>query len=383
MTAGFFFTFMAYLVAERYVSVHFSESGHIFVGLASLAVLYLALFLGNLLSPILINRWGTRKSFVLANVLYLVWVLTLGLTDNTWAIMVASVLAGLAMALSWNGMAGFMIRNIPEEQHGQQIGKVLSGFGVGGLIGLVGTSFLLTHFSLQQVFLGLSLPVLAGMICFMKVGAEARLDDPQNIGETFANGTVQRMATLCVTTFAVFGLLVTVIPFEIAKILGEEHIGWLSAIALLTVSLCALFGKQVDAFGRNRMIIACYIGLLIGLPLLYVSNSPTMTVVGVGLVCVSYAPLFLIMYTLANRAPAHKIDTAYAVFGMMDDVTLFFMLVLTIVLEAAGLPLEYLYLVALGVTLMSAIFITPLLKGGRDLEEAQTRLAAAFPVPAE
>ena len=55
--AGFLFTFSAYTVLERHVGASFESHGSLLVGLGALAALYLALFLGNAISPMIIRDW--------------------------------------------------------------------------------------------------------------------------------------------------------------------------------------------------------------------------------------------------------------------------------------------------------------------------------------
>ncbi len=387
---GFGFVFMAYHAVERYAGAFFGQQGTLGMGLLVLTVAYFFLLIGDFLSPIVISRLGTRKSMVAAGFFYFLWILSM--TTKVSALMIpASALAGLSAAVLWNSMAanviGVSIENGQPERIPSNFGIVLTLYGLGAAIGLLSTSFLQSFLSvsLQHVFLILAPLVLVGLTFFLR--AKSVEDDTPPVGASeiltmYKNPTILRLATVSVTTFLVFGLLVTVVPLQIQAVLGAESIGILSSGAFLVLAFCYFSGALIERLGRNPLLITSYVCLLVGLILLLsLSEQSVAVVTGALLIGFSFAFLFVIMFTLSECSPEHKHLVSLAVFTSADDLAIFLVLASSITLNALGLPLGYLYVGTLIFLLISALVIAPLFQGeGRDLEEASRRLEKDFPM---
>jgi len=235
------------------------------------------------------------------------------------------------------------------------------------------------NLSLSTTFLAMAPFALVAVGIFYGIEqVEGEHPEPttKDILNSFKNPTVLRLSTVSATTFVIFSLLVSAVPLQINEILGVSSIGYLSSATFFVLALCAVFGPQIDRFGRNRILIFSYITFLAGLgSLLFANGMVFFLVIGVICVGIAFAFFFVTMFTLAECAPEPKQPGILAVIASVDDVTVAVMMFLSAILEGNNISSTYLYIFAIVITLVSWIAVSPLMGGGNDLDEAKQRLA--------
>jgi MFS family permease len=378
---GFFFIFLLFHAVEQHIGAYFAETGKTALGIGIVTIGYFFLFVGNFISPILISRWGARKSLLIATVFYMAMCFFISI-QALWLALFAAILGGISSALLWNTMQSYLMRTSTKDRLAINAGIVLAFYGVGAGIGLIAISAMLKSGLGYATSFQILLPVgIVALFCFSRIDGryEVTQASPKDIITTYKNPTVLRLATISVSAFVAFGLLVTAVPLQIKEVLGDTWIGTLESGAFFILAICVVLGKQIYQLGRRLMLLIAYPLLVTGIVLLFVGSGKTAVITGTLFICAAFPILLNIMFTLVDCAPPHKLESANAVFTSADDITAFVFLLLATLGKSAEIPLSYLYLFALGTIAVSVWAIFPLLKGGRDLEEAVKRLERAFP----
>lgn len=376
LARGFFFLFFTYNGVEKYIVPYLSALGMFMLGLA-----YLSLFVGDFVSPWIISRIGTKKAMMWGAATYFLFAVCIPL-QSLWFNIPSAMAAGMGAALVWNGMSTHVIFSCHKtgENVDRSFSWILGYFGLGSALGLAAFSLVSGYLDVGHTFWALAPVALIGLWAFSRMESTTQTDTVsfREIWRAYRNPTLLRLASESVTAFMLFSLLVTQIPLAIGEVWGEWWIGLMSAMAFIALLLCLVMDKLIKRLGKTKFVFIAYFMLLTGLAMLIaydLTHAGTWLLVsGVILVCVSFAPLDLIMLGMANLAPPHKVLVAQAVFTSADDIAMSSGLFVALLLEERGHSLEAMYYLAFAVTAFSLILLLPLLKG-RDMDEAVKRLA--------
>jgi len=181
------------------------------------------------------------------------------------------------------------------------------------------------------------------------------------VKKSITSVTALKLSSFWFSINFVFGLVISIIPLEIKKILGLPYIGILSSLFyVLPILLSYFFGKLSDIKGRKTMIIFSYILLIISLAFLLFSSQAAFLVLGIILLALNWTITKPITYALVGDVSTKEnLEFLTALFWMIQNVGVVAALLLS---QAFKFKVKTLYLISIFIVLCSLMVLAPLLK---------------------
>ncbi|RLJ08778.1 MAG: hypothetical protein DRP16_00600 [Candidatus Aenigmatarchaeota archaeon] len=359
----FLLIFLGFNGVQQYITTFFSSNKAIDLGFHSLILIYLFFILFDPLSGLLVSKHGAKKCMIVSSIFYSVFIISL-LSRSTLFIYFTSSLLGIAASLLWTGQNSYLIRASNKRYYGANSGFFNSFQSLGSAFGVFILGFLIPMFLFNVSFLIFSVFPLFG---FLLLFGLKDLETKQDINHfRFVKKSITSVTALKLSSFwfsinFVFGLVISIIPLEIKKILGLPYIGILSSLFyVLPILLSYFFGKLSDIKGRKTMIIFSYILLIISLAFLLFSSQAAFLVLGIILLALNWTITKPITYALVGDVSTKEnLEFLTALFWMIQNVGVVAALLLS---QAFKFKVKTLYLISIFIVLCSLMVLAPLLK---------------------
>ncbi len=369
LSFGFLLMFFGFDGVQQYVTIFFQDAQATHVGFTSLVLIYAAFMLVNPLSPLIINRMGSRRSMLLTFGAYALYCVGL-LSKQPAFIYGLSIVLGAAAGVLWTAQNSYLVRVSGEGQYGKNAGFFGTNFAIGAGLGVLLMGLLIPRLGSESAFTLYAVVIALGGACFWK------LHDVR--GEAATRGSMKRMlrsqtavrySMLWLAFNFIQGLVVGIIPLKIVDIIGVTAVGPLIALFYISPILFSyLVGKRSDQTGRRGwtwlMLALSVAGLLVTM----FAHSPILLVAGVTILALNFGISRTITFALVGDVTTKDNTENFSalVWAVQAGATL---LALVLSTQLTG---NVLYTVALGIAVASILIVLPLLS--TPLQEIRQRI---------
>jgi len=365
LAIAFMFIFFGYNAVQQYVTVFFSEYGNVNAGFITLILIYGFFMVGNLISPLVVNRLGSRISMILGGATYAVFILSLQF--GTFYVYPAAILIGIGAGILWTGQNNYLISNSKKEVYGASSGLFTTTMALGMALGSSIIGALSYLFALQNLFLLFAAGPLIGIIIimFMKKGKPDNIPNPiKYIKRSLMSITVIRLSVIGFAFSFAQGLVMGIMPIKIAEIMGIQYVGILAMLFFIgPVSLSYVTGWLSDKLGRKKLLIYSFIPLLLGLILAYFAKTGFALVASIILLTINRGALMPLRFALIGDISNHQnINNVTAVFNMMNTLAVTLALLISMVVISDMIYIYSSIIVLLSLFIIAPVFALPMEK---------------------
>lgn len=243
--------FFGYNAAEQHFTAFYQSFGKGELAFQSLAILYSAIFIGNLIGPGIIRRLGIKRSIILGFATYsaLVFGITLKIPNLVYLL---SLLLGLGAGIGGIARVEFLRLISPQNKRGEFAGAIESVRTFGGFLGVLSVSFILKVFSISNVFLLLGTVMLFGtffLLFLNKIGTTESTEESKNF-KLMAKMTVTPKVLLLlpsgVSAGFLLGLVLGFVPVLITKNFGIGWVGIITSLFHLTLAIALILAGYLS-----------------------------------------------------------------------------------------------------------------------------------------
>lgn len=236
------------------------------VGILSAALIMIAVHggsftVGGALALQVINRWGSKASYVAGMGLMAAYLAFLGLTQNLILGIPLGLIGGLGLAMHWTGLQNYILEIAPPQHRGLVAGTVsfllFGSIGVTGLVlGFVTgeggfARFMAVSGSMMVAAFLLSLKVLPNL------GVGDGVRPPGNVFTGLRDPNLRQMSYVRSAhgaAYALFNLMAGPRLFEAGG--GLEYVGLLAFAGSMAGGVAQLVvGRLSDLFGRTGLLL--------------------------------------------------------------------------------------------------------------------------------
>lgn len=236
------------------------------VGILSAALIMIAVHggsftLGGALALQVINRWGSKASYVAGMGLMAAYLAFLGLTQNLILGIPFGLVGGLGLAMHWTGLQNYILEIAPPQHRGLVSGTVsfllFGSIGVTGLLLGFATGeggfarFMAISGSMMAVAFLLSLKILPNL------GVGKGVRPPGNVFAGLRDPNLRQMSyvrSAHAAAYALFNLMAGPRLFEAGG--GLEYVGLLAFAGSMAGGVAQLVvGRLSDLFGRGGLLL--------------------------------------------------------------------------------------------------------------------------------
>lgn len=261
---GFATLFLGYNGFQQYFTAVYSEIGLEKLAFISLTLIYICLIIGNFIAPMIIRKVGAKKSLLITGSIYVAFI-ALTILKIPWLTMGIAMLLGLAGGVLWTVQALYIVKAHDGNYLGKNNGLFFSCMGIGNIIGIMGSGFILEYFSYNILMILLALFGLLGVIILSFLD-DKNFDD--NIHFSFKNVFYDKGLWLLIPFYfslnLAYGFLISRLPIIINHKFGMIDIGILTVIMYVTPILIPyIAGAWSDNNKRSFfMYVAGILGIL-------------------------------------------------------------------------------------------------------------------------
>ena len=353
--------FFGFNAAEQYFTAFYQQIGQADLAFQSLAILYLAIIIGNYLGPTIVRKLGIKLSIYLGFLSYTVLVFGI-VTKISLLVYLLSTLLGIGAGILGIARIEFLRLVAPRQNRGEFSGAIESIRTLGGFIGIVGVSFLVKIIDISIVFILLGLVMLiATTLTFLLDNLESRLktitSEVQNfklMRQLLFDPKILLLLPYTISGGFLLGLVLGLIPATIEKNFGIVWVGIITSIFHLTLALVLLgAGYLSDIKGRFGLIYGSMIVSIAGVLIFLQFSSlipliSAMVLLGLGGSLAGGAFSALMLDTFEE-----KIKEAAAVLGNLSII----LGIAPSFLLPRILPQNQLFVLAIGVTILGLVGI--------------------------
>lgn len=259
--------FFGFNAAEQHFTAYYQTIGLPNLAFQSLALLYVAIIVGNFLGPWLVRKLGIKLSFFLGYLTYVALVFGI-ITKNPFLIYLFSFLLGTGAGVAGIARVDFLRLISPKEKRGEFAGASESVRTAGGFIGIVSVSLILKILNIDQVFFLLGTVMLAGVLLLLLLknlqDNQEKVDqEVKNIplmAKLVADPKILLLLPYNVSGGFLLGLVLGAVPAIIEKNFGIGWVGIITSFFHLTLALVLISaGYLSDLKGRFGLIYASMI----------------------------------------------------------------------------------------------------------------------------
>lgn len=358
LSLGFLLLFFGFDGVQQYVTIFFKNVNATQVGFTSLVIIYAAFMLVNPLSPIVINRLGSRRTLLLTFGAYAVYCLGL-LTKTPALIYTLSILAGVAAGVLWPAQNSYLIRASESTEYGKNAGFFGMNFAIGAGFGVLIMGQLIPRTGPETAFTLFALIIALAGFCFWRLhDVRGEAATRGSMVKMLRSTTAVRYSMLWLAFNFIQGLVIGIIPLKISEVISVSAVGPLIALFYISpIAFSYLVGKRSDATGRRGwtwlMLALCAAGLLVTM----YANTALLLIAGVIILALNFGISRTIAFALVGDV-TNKDNTenfAALVWAVQAGAMLLAILLSSLL---AG---KVLYLSALAITVTSIVIVLPLL----------------------
>lgn len=358
LSLGFLLMFFGFDGVQQYVTIFFQDANATHVGFTSLVLIYAVFMLVNPLSPLIINRLGSRRSMLLTFGAYAIYCVGL-LSKQPALIYLLSIVLGAAAGVLWTAQNSYLIRASDQGRYGKNAGFFGTNFAIGAGLGVLLMGALIPRTGSGTAFTVYAVIIALGGLCFWKLrdvrGEAATHGSMKKMLRSF---TAIRYSMLWLAFNFIQGLVLGIIPLKIVDIIGVTAVGPLIALFYISPILFSyLVGKRSDQTGRRGWTWLMLALSIVGLLVTMVAHSPILLVVGVTILALNFGISRTITFALVGDVTTKSNTENFSalVWAVQAAATLTALLLSTFVDGNA------LYATALGIVVLSIITVAPLL----------------------
>ncbi len=288
LSLAFGLLFFGFNAAEQHFTAFYQAIGKQNLAYESLAILYVAIILGNFIGPTVVRKIGTRPAIIWGFVTYTILVFGI-VTKNAVAIYGLSFLLGIGAGVAGIARTEILRLLAPKQKRGEYAGAIESVRTAGGFIGILAVGGLLQWLSIDNILILLGIVMITGTVLLLKLenvrdDSQVGISQQQNLNLML--NLVKDRALLLLVPYSVaggflLGLVLGAIPAAIEKNFGVAWVGPITSIFHLTLAVVLLLAGYIsDIKGRFGLIYASIIASIIAtIIFLYFSSLPALAVI--------------------------------------------------------------------------------------------------------
>lgn len=373
LSLAFFFIFSGFNSAQFFVTNYFDQIGIPKVGFNSLILIYLSFIIFNPFAAFLISKKGSKLAMVIGSLGYALYILSL-LLKSINLIYLSSVILGATAALLWTGQNIYLIKISDKKTYGQNSGFFYTLLNLGSTLGILIAGILVQQISFKSAFsLLMFFPFIGFLILFHLRKIPSKVVT-YNQFATFKKAAMSKTALKFALVFFaytfIFGLVIGIIPIQINQVAGIGYVTALSSLYyLIPIIFSFTLGKYSDIKGRKIIIISSFLASILGLLVLYLSQTIFSFVLGVSLLAFSFAAMNpAATAVVGDVASEDNLESLTALFWMARNIGVVIALIISGYLEV-----KLAYLISILVIIVCAIIFGQVLK--LELKEIKCRIS--------
>lgn len=363
LSLGFALIFFGYNGTQQYITAYFESLGQFNLGFNVLIIVYCAFMLSSPLSPVPVFRFRARTLILIAAIFFSLFIVSL-LSRIELFIYVTAAMLGIAAAVMWTAQNTYIIRISKSDVYGAHSGFFTTIFNLGTGLGIIFFGYIMVQYSFDLSIIIFSTAPIIGLIIMLRLKEppypkEEKREPLKLMKKAALSSTVLRLSSIWFSFTFVMGLAIGILPIQINHTLGMQYIGILSSLFfLLPIATSYAFGRLSDVTGRTRLISYSYLLGFLGLVILYFAAEAMGLILGIVLLALNYSLLRPITMALpGDLAIGDNLVILTALFWTMRIVGVFTALTISVIL-----PVDVIYVVSLGVLLISFLLVLPILK---------------------
>ncbi len=288
ISLAFGLLFFGFNAAEQHFTAFYQTIGKRNLAYESLAILYVAIILGNFIGPTVVRKIGTRLAIIWGFVTYTLLVLGI-ITKNAATIYGLSFLLGIGAGVVGIARTEILRLLAPKQKRGEYAGAIESVRTAGGFMGILAVGSLLRWLSIDNILILLGIVMAMGTLLLLKlenVSDDSQVDLSQRQNLSLMLKLVKDRALLLLVPYSVaggflLGLVLGAIPATIEKNFGVAWVGPITSIFHLTLAVVLLLaGHLSDIKGRFGLIYASIIASIIATVMfLRLSSLPALAII--------------------------------------------------------------------------------------------------------
>lgn len=363
---AFFLIFIGYSGVQHYVTPYFAGTGNSNIGFESLLFIYGFFVIASPSAARFISDRGAKHAMMLAAVFYSLFIVSL-LTGSKLMLYISSALLGSAAAFLWNGHSIYALRSSGSAHFGRTFGFLESVKAVGSALSPLILAIAISKYSFTAAFIVFSLAPLLGILALSRlsdVRSDHSLHHSKFMGAGFRSPAMMRLSIFWFSLSFVFGLAIGVMPIDIVREFDLFYLGVIQTATYgLSILLGYFFGNASDHIGRVRSILFIYATLSAGLMFLTLPG-PIFLLIGVTLAVLTSSMSKSVSGALVgDTISPENFEIATSLFWMIQNIGTVSALLLSRALNGNS---QLIYLISLGVILLSAFNTLSLLRKGTE-----------------
>ncbi len=323
VSLGFFLIFLGFGAAQQFIIPVFKTFGGERIALTSLIILYGTFALATSLTPKIISKLGSKKSFLISNISYAAFILAI-FSGNEYLLYLSSSVLGVAASMLWVNVGSYIIRITDKKERGEALGFQTALYILGNLVGVTITTFLLNIFSIDKIFLILSVFSLVGTIPFLKVKDVKMKLAGRSIGDVykvFRNSKIIFLVPTIFLTFFLWSQIYSSINIVIQNLFGITYVGVVGTLFYLAFfSSSYILGYLTKIFKKQKILIASLTIGVIGLASFLLQSNIILSMVSVLLISIYIATGFPISLNLMKDISKSDPETVAGAFNLINSV---------------------------------------------------------------
>ncbi len=298
LSLSFGLIFLGFNGIQQYVTTYFSSLNNPHLGFISLLLIYLFFMISSPFSLSIRNKIGTKTSLIGAATLYATYILSL-LYPSQFLILLSSTLLGIAAGLLWTSQGTYLLDASNKVDYGKNAGIFTTIWAAGAGLGILLFGYITATTSFTTTIIIYATITIAGTL-LLTLLPKTHTQTSTQIKEKIKRPTPQiiKIGLINILFMIIFGLVIGSLPIALANHFTIKVIGILGSFSFISAVLFSYYsGKISDKIGRKKLLLISLITSLLGL-LLMLTNTPTLLILGIILISLTYAIVKTIMQAI-------------------------------------------------------------------------------------
>lgn len=357
VSVGFFLIFFGYGAAQQFIIPIFKTFGGETIALTSLIILYTTFAFGTILSPKLISKFGSRRSFVISSIVYATFVFSISF-GNQYLLYLVSFLQGLAGSMLFVNVGSYIIRVTKPKERGESFGFQTSLFILGNLLGTAATTFLLNFVTTQNIFLILSAFSFSGLIPFLGVKDLKTKISGRSFSDVYKVFLDKKIALLIPAIFITFFLwaqMFSSVNLIIQKSFGLQYVGIAGTLFYLIFFFSAyIVGYLTKNFKKQNMLAVLLTLGVVGIATFIMQINLVFAFLSIVLMSIFISTGFPVALNLMKDISKFDSETVAGAFNLVNSIGVLGSLIsVTILKEIVSLNIAF----VLGLISIASLFL--------------------------
>jgi len=270
----FMLVFMWYNGVQQYLTSFLSDSWYAALWFLILIIIYIFFTIWCFISWIFASKVWVKKAIVIGAILYSGFIISLAI-KNIYIIYIASGFLWFAASLIWTLWNKILIKDSNPENIWKKSWIFNFFYSLWTVIWLITISLLISKFWYVKSFYVQSILPLLGIIFILFLNKDKYAIEEKKYGfkiqSLFKSKTLRKVSLIWFINFFLFGLIISILPYDIKNVLWDKYIWILSSVFyILLLLLSYVFWKLVDIKWRRFIIRLTYLTMLAWLLIFYI-----------------------------------------------------------------------------------------------------------------